>query len=215
MKKFKWFEINNSTIPTASGIYAWHYKMEIGDYDIRQLKERMNKAVSPAEVWEEVTIFVEKFIFRPFKEDPYRVCISGQLKPRYEGVASHISSVSDSLVQKIIDEFDVLWEIKKNLSAVSPGFSSPLYIGMAKNLSDRVNKHKSLINEFRSSEATSVKCEGEYSDPDQNFAIRVIRRGFIETNLSVVIHETEGDASAHNVIENILNRINYPILGRN
>jgi hypothetical protein len=47
------------------------------------------------------------------------------------------------------------------------------------------------------------------------FANQVIARNFDPTNLFVHVAEVNVDTGEHNDLENILNRINYPIFGRN
>jgi hypothetical protein len=52
---------------------------------------------------------------------------------------------------------------------------------------------------------------GATDDKDQCFANRIIKRKYILSSLFVILKTTD----SYNPIENILNRINYPILGKN
>ena len=61
----------------------------------------------------------------------------------------------------------------------------------------------------------SLVFSEEASKNDRNFAERVNSRGFILNDLFVCVSEIDSDNGLHNTIENIINRVNHPILGRN
>lgn len=154
---------------------------------------------------------LDRFVFNPYKESPYRVLLRGQLKPRYIGDIEHEPTKSDSLVDRLAESPERLYVIAALLGGAAPAFTSPLYIGMAANLRTRLRTHKNKITEYREQR---VRTEAD-STPEAGFARQVVDRGFDPTNLFVHIAEVDVEASEHNDIENILNRINYPIFGRN
>ena len=127
-----------------------------------------------------------------------------------------MSAVSQSLVNKIIKKPEILFALKNQLHSISFNFSSPLYIGMSKNLLSRVQNHKKLIETYKSSGVPRGRYDLDGSEnADHNFASRVVSKKFVQTQLYLVYEEVDDDDSFHNVFENILNRINYPLLGRN
>jgi len=218
MDIIRWNLIKDSKIDNKSGIYAWYYTISIGDIDISNALTNLENASSHKEKEELLRSFLNKHFFDFYKEDNYLVKISGKLMPSFSGALSHVDSVSNSLIEKIIDSPECLWEIKKFLSYLSVDFSSPIYIGMAEDLCTRILKHKSLIEKFKREKIT----HDNFEDRDESFAARVVSRGMIETNLKVSIKYVEpemkhakSEIKLHNILENLLNRINYPVLGRN
>lgn len=216
MRKLLWREINHQNISTSSGIYAWYYDHKIGNHDIQSFLSTINQLTSPVSRRECVKEFLNRRIFNHYQEQPYKAVITGKLKPKYSGLLYHQIDVSENLVERIVDNPDIVERLSDVLEEVSYSFMSPLYIGMAKNLSARLVRHKLLIEKYRADGVPStIEKTEEYMDRDHNFAVRVIEKDFIETNLYVLTKEVEGQFSIHNIIEHILNRINYPILGRN
>jgi hypothetical protein len=97
------------------------------------------------------------------------------------------------------------------LSQAAPFFTAPLYIGMASNLRSRLLHHKKLITQFSDNPGSVMGEEG-----GSGFAKQVVARGFDPTQLFVAciaIDDIESDEQVD--LENILNRINFPIFGRN
>lgn len=211
MKSFKWNLINQSNIEDKSGIYAWYYDLSLGKKDIENLIQSINDAACNVTKFEMVETFLKKRIFSFFQEQPYNARIEGKLMPSFQGVLEHVDICSSSLTEKIITNPIILYEVKKNIDLLSSEFMSPIYIGMSKNLFTRISKHKSLIESFKS----EPRKIADFTDRDESFASRVVARGMIETKLRVSISYVESDFGIHNVMENLLNRINYPVLGRN
>jgi hypothetical protein len=123
----------------------------------------------------------------------------------------HEPSRSDSLVGRLAATPERLRTIADILKTAAPWFTAPLYIGMAVNLRTRLKYHKSKIVELR-----DLQGHGSINDvAEAGFANQVVARNFDPTNLFVQIAEVNVETGEHNDLENILNRINYPIFGRN
>lgn len=220
MKVFEWAEIAN--VPNDAGVYAWYYRPEISDFDlsdtiakITAFRDSNNKASARQYLQE----FLAKSIFDYFQETPYTIELHGALKPHYEGCLEHRASVSNSLIDRILEDPGRLACIKDVIESSAPEFASPIYIGMSDRLGQRLMGHKKLIEKFKISKRqysiqTADVQNNEYRD--KRFAFEICKRGFILTRLFVVIRTIDSRKNKNYVdIENILNRINYPLLGRN
>ena len=218
-KLFSWSEIGS--VPDKPGIYAWYYLPEITDFDLEwtikrlcELRDRGDRKSAT----EETENFFEKAIFRYFQEAPFLAELKGPLKPHYEGVLDHKPSISPPLVDRIIEEPERLYTIKEVLEASAPGFSRPIYIGMSGRLRTRVGHHKKLIEHYRENSPPAVV---DSTDPpsikhrDQNFAQMISVRNIVPSRLSVVVRIIGSTSHRYVDLENILNRIHYPLLGRN
>ncbi|MRD49366.1 hypothetical protein GHT07_18985 [Caenimonas koreensis DSM 17982] len=209
---YSWLEIDQA--PETSGVYAWYSRLQISRADVEAVvadiqshktsgdEQRAKMAVERA---------LDRFVFNPYRETPYRVELRGALKPRYGGEVNHEPSRSSSLVDRVVEQPDRFKSIAEILAGVAPGFTAPLYIGMAANLRVRLRKHKRRIIELRDTGGSPSTDD----IVDAGFANQIAARGFEPTNLFVMIVEVPVDTSEHNDIENILNRINFPIFGRN
>lgn len=211
IQSLSWSELD--TAPETAGIYAWYAKLLISKADIYEAISRISsaKAIGAVAAREEVDRVLEKFIFGPYRESPYEVLLRGQLKPKYGGEVSHEPTKSESLINRLVESPERLGMIADVLRIASPSFTAPLYIGMATNLRKRLRQHGSKISELR-----ELKNASEISDSNEaGFAKQIAARNFDPTNLFVQISEIATDSTEHNDLENILNRINYPIFGRN
>lgn len=208
-----WSEIELA--PEKPGVYAWYSKMVISKADIEDVITRTNNAKmhSDQKARDEISQALERFIFGPFRESPYRVQLRGQLKPSYSGEIEYEPSKSDSLISRLVQNPERFRVIASVLKTAAPSFTAPLYIGMSDNLRSRLKRHKSLIVELRDTQTVSASSAQE--PLDAGFAKQVVARKFDPTNLFVHIAEVDVESGEESDIENILNRINYPIFGRN
>ncbi|AFY44924.1 hypothetical protein [Nostoc sp. PCC 7107] len=216
MTIYRWTEI--SGIPQEPGIYAWYYSPEITDYDLELAIEKINKFKQNNEREYAAKIienFLEKNIFQYFQEEPYQAFLEGSLKPTYKGYLEHKPIISDSLVSRILEEPERLKTVKNVVQSSAPNFASPIYIGMSDKLGKRLNQHKRLIEKYREEifkENTKIK---DKENIDQSFAMEVCRRNILPAQLFVVINIIKDNGKRYIDLENILNRIHYPLLGRN
>lgn len=214
-----WHEI--AAAPEAAGIYAWYFKPELTDYDIDSLVAELNEnegKSSETYCRDLVRRFLKKRIFRYFEQKPYLVELSGQLKPRYRGEIEHQPDLdlSDVLIDRILKDPSRLNKLKVPLSITTPMFASPLYIGMADRLRTRLASHKKLISSLENSDFynSTFFADYELSLSEKNFAERVKAREIPSSRLFVVA-QVISPPSDPNDVENILNRIYFPVLGRN
>ena len=213
---YSWTEIIN--VPSKPGVYAWYYSPEITDFDLQDTinKILMFKSVNNMdEAQEIVKTFLNNYLFRFFQEEPYHATLRGSLKPKYEGTVEHTPELSEDLVARIVDEPERLTTVRQVLEKSTPNFSSPLYIGMSKNLNGRLKTHKKLIEKYCSQVNPNDFNIKDAEDRDKNFAMRVCSRNIYPTRLSVAINVLEDIGERYVDIENILNRIHYPLFGRN
>ena len=210
MELIKFDQISDAYIKDQSGIYAWFYSVSLGDKDIKDLLQSMEHK-SLHEKGELVRSFLDRHFYQYFKESNYIASISGKLMPHFAGELMHIDQCSKSLVNSIVEKPDALWEIKHFLSKLSVDLSSPIYIGMADSLRVRLKIHRELIERFKGENVIVDSQE----DRDHNFAARVVSRKMLTKNLCVSVRYVESNIKLHNLLENLINRINYPVLGRN
>lgn len=215
-KLFSWLEINS--VPRAPGIYAWYYRHLLTDHDIDRLTSDLLAAGSDQDRAERlVKEFLSTFLFDVFREEPYQVSMVGPLKPSYQGPVPHLMSITDGLVRRIASDPGRLKDLKKVLEGAVPEFASPIYIGMSDDLRGRVGQHKRLIQKYKAGERFDLG-EGlttEEETADHSFAREVVRRGFSLARLAVAVRVIDAPANIHLDAENILNRINFPLCGRN
>jgi hypothetical protein len=86
-----------------------------------------------------------------------------------------------------------------------------MYIGMSEGLRTRLKRHKSLIEKF----GELPDSDSEEGQRDQSFAREIRARNIPPSRLFVVATVIPDLPGVYVDIENILNRIHYPLLGRN
>lgn len=218
---YRWTEI--SKIPQEPGVYAWYYSPEMTDHDLQKAindVSNFNQKGDKDSASEVVRNFLYNSIFRYFKEEPYQAVLRGALKPQYQGYIEHLPSLSEALVSRIVEEPERLITVKEVLEKSAPNFASPMYIGMSESLGIRLKRHKKLIEKYRSQpELREINHKTfsleENEKKDQSFALQVCRRNITPSRLFVVINIFGNIGQRYVDIENILNRIHYPLLGRN
>lgn len=207
----KWSEIDQA--PETPGVYAWYSRLVISKADIENVIQRVNESKVHGEAYARVEVedALDRFIFNPYRETPYLVTLRGQLKPKFKGEVAHEPSKSDSLITRLAEKPERFRAVADVLKTAAPWFTAPLYIGMAINLRSRLRQHRTKIIELR-----DLQGEAKFEDATEaGFANQIAARNFDPTNLFVHITEVNVDTGEHNDLENILNRINYPIFGRN
>lgn len=213
MKTYGWHEIGS--VPASPGVYAWYYIPEITHFDLREMKSEVETLKSQGKTDQakaSLRQFLDRMIFRYFREQPYETRLKGALKPRYEGMIAHVPMLSESLIERLVENPARLDTIRDVLQASAPGFSSPLYIGMSERLKFRLSRHKSLIERYSE---IPVGDDDSQEGRDHSFAREIHSRSIPPTRLFVVVNVIDDTHGTYVDIENILNRIHYPLLGRN
>lgn len=212
-KPVRWNQIKKGNIPDKPGVYAWYYKYTISKAEILNLESDLAEADTVIAKRKLIEAFFRRVVFEKFDEEPYLAKITGKLKPNYTGSLVQDFTIANSFIDKILEEPKAIYDIRDQLNDFDISFSSPLYIGMAGDLLDRILQHRDAIIDAKSSQAQEYDWGGVADDG--NFAKRFTSRKLNSTNLYVVFKEIESENSIHNPMEYILNRINYPLLGRN
>lgn len=208
-RRVHWQEI--SSLDPVPGVYSWYFTPDFTDFDLRQLEASIGGPQSAGLI----ESFIQQHLLRYVREDPYEVDIRGSLKAPYSGQLHHRQTVSPDLLARLASEAGRCREIGAVLSAIVPVFCAPLYIGMARNLRTRLSTHKRLIMSLNEgAPAPPVSNEEDASVRDHSFANSVFVRGIPVSQLCVYILPLENPGLAIDV-ENLLNRISYPVIGRN
>jgi hypothetical protein len=208
--------------PNSPGVYSWYYRIELTDKDIAACIREVEQEASEDDREAIMRTFLQTHLFRFYKEEPYMVALSGPLKPTYEGHIDHRADISLSLVQRLSRAPANLYDLKKALMLTVPFFASPIYIGVATRLRERLMQHVRLIDSLQNLRASSASIkpvaisafEDEYSDHKFAHEVSMIRE-FRPSGLIVHTLELPVSDSIRYDLENVLNRINYPLCGRN
>lgn len=213
IEKHLWSDL--ASAPASAGVYAWYYQPDITDFDLNEAISTIKtlRASDRAAAERVAGEALNHRLFRYFREDPYQTVIEGPLKPTYRGSLEHAFEVSKGLVARIVDYPERLRDIRNILKNSAPIFASPLYIGMSSNLRARLITHKSLIERYR---LARLRETPQPRDSDAGFAWQVAKREISPDRLLIFTYATDTDDDGLAVdVENILNRLYYPILGRN
>jgi len=213
MATYSWHEIGD--VPAQPGVYAWYYTPEITAFDLQRITAEvttLKASAGSATAKEAVRAFLNESVFRYFREQPYSAQLRGPLKPHYQGLIEHMPTLSESLLDRIVEDPTRLATIRTVLEASAPDFASPIYIGMSERLRTRLGRHKALIEKY--GEMLDLG-NTEEEQRDQSFAREVRLRNIPPSRLFVVTTVISGPPGTYVDIENILNRIHYPLLGRN
>lgn len=214
-QRFSWAELSN--VPDKPGIYAWYFCPQITAFDLEQIISDVRQLTSVGKI-DAAAVCVKEFLdyqlFRYFKEGSFTAKLSGALKPAYEGELEQIIQSSASLIERLQENPGRLKLIAKIIDVSAAHFASPIYIGIsAKSLRGRIAQHRALIERFRS-ERGERRANGD-ERTEASFALEVVKRGVPLERLFVSTCIIESTESVHADVENILNRIYHPILGRN
>ncbi|MDH7640248.1 hypothetical protein [Sphingomonas oryzagri] len=213
IQKHLWADLANA--PAAPGIYAWYYSPQITDFDLDRAIENIEsiRGTDRGEAERAARTLLDDRIFRQFREEPYQAVVEGPLKPAYRGALDHAFEISSGLVSRVVDHPERLRSLRNILNRSAPMFASPLYIGMSVDLRSRLATHKSLIERYR---VARLKERPSARNSDAGFAWQIAKRQISPDRLMVFTCVTGDDDESTAVdIENVLNRLYYPILGRN
>jgi hypothetical protein len=218
-KLFRFSEVAGA--PETPGVYSWYYQLELTNRDIGDCIASIDMESDEEKRHEIIRTFLDRHLFRFYKEVPYSVELHGKLKPRYQGLVDHRVEMSPTMIKRLAERPTNLYEIKRTLKLAIPMFASPIYIGVAKSLRARLMQHVRLIDNLQHLQADALagppmNAVDEEDDRDHKFAYEVsMIRGFRPSCLIVNTLELPVSDSIRYDLENILNRINYPLCGRN
>lgn len=203
--------------PNKAGVYAWYFRPELTKYDLKSLYIHLSSSEDELFKKKLIKDFLMERLFKYFKQTSYKVDLSGQLKAKYHGEITHEQEISDSLISRIYDKPNRLEAIIKILEESSPLFASPLYVGMSGNIQERLIQHTNIIKKIKDSyrNARIYSSDDDLSIEEKNFAQRVVEKEIPTNRLFVAFQITSDVEDVHVDIENIINRLYYPILGRN
>ena len=207
--------------PNTPGIYAWYHKIDVEEKNLNQEFEEIQKSETRKEREDKIRAVIEKYLFSRYKHDDYTVEIRGKLVPEFTGKIRQKLEVKDSLIEKLAGEEKCsnLKDIFTIISCGVPAFSNPLYIGVSEKLRTRLTQHKQRIEFYRDNQIDESSDEENDGVIEKVFAGRIIKRNFQESDLEVHVLEQNnlrlGKDFPFSEVENLLNRINYPLLGRN
>lgn len=214
--KLGWGDLRQA--PAGPGVYAWYYEPEITDFDLDTALAAVRAHLTEGDragAEAVITALLSDHVMSYFRQDPYEVVLSGQLKPRHSGLAEHDQRLSPALVQRLLEDPDRLRPLRDILAGSAPYFASPLYVGMSDNLRSRLAQHRTLIEKFRAKDFRRATHETSAQNEEAGFARRVVRRKIPPDRLFAMICEADEVAGLHIDAENLFNRMYYPILGRN
>ena len=227
VQPYRFHEVDQA--PPSPGIYAWYHQVTIPEPDIDAFIDRVRPSTArPEQAAEELAQeFLAAQIFSPHRETPYNVTLSGALKPEFNGTVEYRPPSAQRLVEELAASPERARMLAEVLLHVVPLFSSPIYIGIAKSsLRSRLQQHARLISELRNaaaSRADRTKSEANAesdTDPtyiqDHQFAREaIVVRKLSPLDLLVYVLPLNVDPTIALGVEYLLNRINYPLCGRN
>ena len=212
-ERLTWHEL--ATAPPSPGVYAWYFRPAVAQFDVDLLVNQLNGLTESSQRLRAILQFLSAHLLEYFKDSRYEVQIAGSLKPRYSGYVQHQQVISPSLLERISANPHRLQALKAVLEYLTPEFTAPLYIGMAQKLSQRLLGHKRLIEDYLEGRQPHIEVGDDTQQRDHSFAQEVCARRMPPTALFVEILPIDDLADVVVDVENLLNRINHPILGRN
>jgi len=219
-KSYSFLELDR--VPDRPGLYAWYSKFTLSPADTKGLQRDLAGESEEGKRQELVRKFLASHLFRPLEETPYKVDIGGRLKPAYTGTAHHVHGISGSLVQRLAEDHSRVDSLNAVLGAAVPFFASPIYIGVATgSLRQRLMRHQYLIEKYWDEFSLTDLDDGVSRDAeeglDHSFAREVAQLRRLHPDSLLVYALALSDVTKLTVVdaENVLNRINYPLCGRN
>lgn len=205
-------------VPARPGIYAWYGRVVVPDPD-------RARASNPGGL---ESLFREQ-IFARYQRQPYDVTLSAALEPRFHGRVLHSPespSPGDESPAAAARAADTVFGFLAR--SFAPAFSAPIYVGKAvkQPLSSRIAQHLAGLNDYlgRSTEFLETQRRALLHDEAgtdeeaidaHSFAIEAAVRRFAPARLLLVTYAPPTiDAEDISMLENIVNRVNYPICGR-
>jgi hypothetical protein len=212
--------------PEGPGLYAWYYRPALSNADINKFISQIDEMVEASEKQKVLARVFSENILAPFREKDLNLSFRGALKGVFSGTAKHQIELTEKLVDRIVSDSERLRVIGEIIQDSIPVFARPIYIGKAKlSLRDRLRQHADSINRYLESRSSSfMPIDGEsFADEETQEYHTFAREVVLERQLDIHFLQVgwmEVPAARNNpdiltVVENMLNRINQPICGRN
>lgn len=202
-----------SKVPSAPGIYAWYLRPELREIDLpdeQETRRNLDRLIEALHI------------------PALDVAATGHLSLEFEGSIRHVLRTTANgaplpgLISHVLGDPKQRQSFASILRLAAPTLMSPLYVGVAINLCDRIKQHHSLL-EYYVETADELEAKAGAS-VGHSFAFEVARRGIpldslhlFATPASGLVPETmpaEEQRRLVEAVETLLNRLFYPILGR-
>lgn len=213
---YKIYEFREVTdVEPKHGLYAWYLKMQLTPSSVSSPENMLEAlcAISEASRYPELGIQLQGHL---------SLDLRGKLRHMWYG---HDDKHSKELLE-IVQQPQERLLIQDILNRAAPLLTSPLYIGVSKNLKERLSRHKKLIQAPTTSTSGTIGNLTAVDEPetlrqDRTFAERIISRGINPNHLIVgVIYVADLHVPPNRIrktieaAETLLNRMFHPILGR-
>ena len=203
-------------IEPKPGLYAWYLRIRIGRGNI-ETYQNFSKAL--------------KRVTEQIRHPTLTMQLKGHLNLNMKGDLKHIwyghhEQQFTKKFEEMLNSPEERELIREILDLAAPLLTAPLYIGVSKNLQQRLQTHMRLIekNIKRHQEDTTLDNHVDSTDSlqnDKDFAERIVERNIDPNHLIVgvtyVSHPNllvEKIRKSVETTETLLNRMFYPILGR-
>lgn len=209
IKDYKWEDLDLA--PRQTGIYAWYLIPVLRNADLKDSTATTENLLH---------------IARQLKLPTFDVKAYGHLSLFLRGSLEHEHSIDNhkegftELVRYVLNDESKRQIFAKILTNSVPHLMSPLYIGVATDLWQRLQQHKRDINYYRELIRKRPNMD-DHEDEKHKFALEVVKRGIPNRMLSVFITTIDTGLSPSDdfrmvseAVETVLNRLFYPIMGR-
>lgn len=206
--------------PDLPGIYAWYAEVQLGQQDWVQQFE------GDEDVGERRLRDVLDSFGYLLTRQRLSVEARSHFSTRWRGdleeyIHSRVASANSKLYASTLEDSERRELLVSVISAASPVFAHPLYIGVADSLRVRLRQHSDEYFGLREAQRESPSDFEDYTN-EQNFAQRAFRLGLKEEHLSVFFKpiEVTGNLDREAIrqtleaAEGLLNRWSMPLLGR-
>jgi len=192
---FTWSDISNA--PEVPGLYAWYMTTTLRGADLDN---------------EEDTRKNLKTLANQLRYQELEITAAGNLSLSYSGLMRHCHLGCNDDFTDLIDKVFYNKSERKLFSSIlelsTPFFSPPLYIGVTKNLNNRLLQHK---QEIMSSELPAGNCFAKEARVRGITGDKLSAFTFTCTDPSIGMDDARETFEA---VETVLNRLYHPILGR-
>jgi hypothetical protein len=212
-----------SDVPKVSGIYAWYFSPNI--FNLNSSSDVFAQIARQSEVGYELSLNL-RYGMRAKSKGVTNVSVSGR---SVNDVLSENMPIAGNFLESLVESGDM------------PMFTRPLYIGIAKNLYERVFKqHYRKVTDYwdpRSNVSIYLENNSDYSVQDvidntlesHSFALESRVRKIPARDLIVVVHKIpdlkavdigddkeveEDDSEQRRALEKVLHYLTDPICGR-